>query len=54
MGATKLSQLEENLKTINVVLTEEHIKILDAGSDFELGFPGEFYKEDGVKLGNFE
>lgn len=53
VGATKLSQLEENLKTIDVVLTEEHIKRLDAVSDFELGFPGDFYKEDGVRLGNF-
>ena len=52
-GATKLSQLEENLKTVAVVLTDEHIKKLDAVSDFELGFPGDFYKEDGVKLANF-
>ena len=53
VGATKLSQLEENLKTVAVVLTDEHIKKLDAVSDFELGFPGDFYKEDGVKLANF-
>ncbi len=53
VGATKLSQLEENLKTIEVVLTADHIKKLDAVSDFELGFPGDFYKEDGVKLANF-
>ena len=53
VGATKLSQLEENLKTVGVMLTDDHIKRLDAVSDFELGFPGDFYKEDGVKLANF-
>lgn len=53
VGATKLSQLQENLKTIDVILTGDHIKRLDAISDFELGFPGDFYKEDGVRLGNF-
>jgi len=53
VGATKLSQLQENLKTVDVILTEEQIKRLDAISEIDLGFPGEFYKEDGVKMGNF-
>ncbi|MES2773448.1 MAG: aldo/keto reductase [Bacteroidota bacterium] len=53
VGATKLSQLEENLKTVDLVITDEQIKRLDRISEIDLGFPGEFYKEDGVRLGNF-
>jgi len=53
VGATKLSQLQENLKVVDVTLTENHIKQLEEASTFDLGFPGEFYKEDGVRLGNF-
>ena len=53
VGATKLPQLQENLKVTDVTLTDEQIKKLDAASELDLGFPGEFYKEDGVKLGNF-
>src|ERR1700760_1324969 len=41
VGATKLSQLEDNLKTIDVTLTAEHLKRLDEVSAIELGFPGE-------------
>lgn len=53
VGATKLSQLEENLKTINVVIPEEDMQRLDEASKIDLGFPGNFYKEEGVKLNNF-
>lgn len=53
VGATKLTQLDENLKTIDTVLTADHLKRLDEVSAIDLGFPGEFYKEDGVRLGNF-
>ncbi|MEO7310981.1 MAG: aldo/keto reductase [Chitinophagaceae bacterium] len=53
VGATKLSQLAENIGAAEVQLTDDQVNRLDAISDIELGFPGEFYKEDGVKLGNF-
>ncbi|MCC8425438.1 aldo/keto reductase [Mucilaginibacter sp. UR6-11] len=53
VGATKVNQLEENLKTIEVVLTKEHIQKLDEVSAIDLGFPGEFFKEDGVKMNSF-
>lgn len=53
VGATKLAQLEENLQTIDLVLTEEQLKRLDKASSIPLGFPGDFYKEDGVRLGNY-
>src|SRR4029077_10518230 len=42
VGATKLNQLEENLKTIDVSLSKEHIQRLNEASAIDLGFPGEF------------
>jgi aryl-alcohol dehydrogenase-like predicted oxidoreductase len=52
-GATKLSQLEDNLKATDIQLSEAHLQRLNEASDFDLGFPGEFYKEDGVRLANY-
>jgi aryl-alcohol dehydrogenase-like predicted oxidoreductase len=49
VGATKLSQLEDNLKTLDVTLSDEHLKRLDKASSIELGFPGEFFAEDAVR-----
>ena len=53
VGATKLSQMQDNLGVIGLQLSKEHLQRLDAISKIELGFPGEFYLEDGVKLANF-
>ncbi len=53
VGATKLSQLEDNLKTVDVTLSDEHIKKLNDASAIELGFPGEFFREDAVKMNTF-
>ena len=53
VGATKLAQLEENLKTTDVMLTAEHMQRLDKVSEISLGFPGDFFKEDGVRQNNF-
>src|SRR6202000_3541900 len=53
VGATKLSQLEDNLKTIEVTLSVEQMKRLDEVSAIELGFPGEFFREEGVKTNTF-
>ena len=53
VGATKLSQLEDNLKTVDVILSDEHIKRLNDASAIELGFPGEFFREGGVKMNTF-
>lgn len=49
VGATKVSQLEDNLKTIDVTLSKEQLQKLDAASAIELGFPGDFFKEEGVR-----
>jgi aryl-alcohol dehydrogenase-like predicted oxidoreductase len=53
VGATKVSQLEDNLKTIDVTLSDEHLKKLDEVSKINLGFPGEFFREDAVKMTSF-
>lgn len=52
-GATKLHQLEQNLGVLNVVLSPEQLDRLDKVSAIDMGFPGEFFKEDGVRLANF-
>ncbi len=53
VGATKLSQLEDNLKTVSVSLSDAQLKQLDQASAIELGFPGEFFREEGVQLNTF-
>ena len=53
VGATKLSQLEDNLKTVDVTLSDEQIKRLNNASAIELGFPGEFFREDAVRMNTF-
>lgn len=53
VGATKVSQLEENLKVTDVVLTDAHLKALDEVSAIPLGFPGDFFNEDAVKTNSF-
>jgi aryl-alcohol dehydrogenase-like predicted oxidoreductase len=49
VGATRISQVEENLKALEIILTEKQLKKLDEVSKIELGFPGDFFREDGVK-----
>lgn len=53
VGVTKISQLEDNLKTVDVTLSDEQIKKLNDASAIELGFPGEFFREDAVKMNTF-
>jgi aryl-alcohol dehydrogenase-like predicted oxidoreductase len=53
VGATKLSQLEENLKTIDVKLSDTQLQKLDEVSKIDLGFPGEFFREDAVRVNSF-
>jgi aryl-alcohol dehydrogenase-like predicted oxidoreductase len=53
VGATKLTQLEDNLKTVDITLSDEQIKKLNDASVIELGFPGEFFNEDAVKVNTF-
>ncbi len=53
VGATKLSQVQDNLGVIGLQLPASALQRLDAASQIDLGFPGEFYKEEGVRLANF-
>lgn len=53
VGATKVEQLLDNLKTIDVNLNDEQLKRLDEVSAIPLGFPGDFFKEEGVRLNSF-
>jgi aryl-alcohol dehydrogenase-like predicted oxidoreductase len=53
VGATKLEQLQENLRSVDLVLPEDAMKTLDAASAIDLGFPGKFFREEGVRQNNF-
>jgi aryl-alcohol dehydrogenase-like predicted oxidoreductase len=53
VGATKVDQLKDNLKTIDLTLTADHLKRLDEASAIKLGFPGDFFNEEGVKVNSF-
>ena len=53
VGATKVDQLLDNLKTVDITLSEDQLKRLSDASAIELGFPGDFFREDGVKLNSF-
>jgi aryl-alcohol dehydrogenase-like predicted oxidoreductase len=48
VGARKLSQLQDNLASIDLSLSTEQLKMLDEASRIELGFPHEFYAKEMV------
>lgn len=50
VGATKLAQLEENLKVCDIVLSPAHLAKLDAVSSIPMGFPHEFFEEAAVRM----
>jgi aryl-alcohol dehydrogenase-like predicted oxidoreductase len=49
IGARKLSQVQDNLASFDLVLPAEQLKILDEASRIELGFPHEFYARELVR-----
>ena len=53
VGATKVEQLLQNIKTVGIEIPAEDIQRLEKVSEIDLGFPGKFFKEEGVKLNNF-
>src|SRR5882757_7747426 len=53
VGATKVDQLLDNLKTVDVTLSPDQLKRLSDASAIELGFPGDFFKEEGVRVNTF-
>ncbi len=53
VGATKVDQLIENLKTSDINLSAAQLQKLDEVSAIQLGFPGDFFKEEAVKTNSF-
>ncbi len=49
IGARKLSQLEDNLASLDLELSDAQVKTLDDASAIELGFPNDFYRRDMVR-----
>ena len=50
VGATKLTQLEENMKVCDIVLSPVHLAKLEAVSSIPMGFPHEFFEEAAVRM----
>ena len=46
IGARKLSQLQDNLASFDLMLSSDQVKRLDEASSIELGFPYEMYKKE--------
>jgi aryl-alcohol dehydrogenase-like predicted oxidoreductase len=53
VGATRLDQLQENLRSLELTLSPDDLQKLDAASAIDLGFPGKFFREEGVRQNNF-
>ena len=49
IGARKLSQLDDNLRSLDVDLSPDLLQRLDAASAIALGFPHDFFKNDMVR-----
>jgi aryl-alcohol dehydrogenase-like predicted oxidoreductase len=49
VGARRVSQLEDNLASLELDLTREQISSLDEASAIEMGFPHDFYENEMVK-----
>lgn len=53
IGATKVHQVAQNLACLNINLDQTHLNRLQEASKIELGFPGDFFLEEGVKTVTF-
>jgi aryl-alcohol dehydrogenase-like predicted oxidoreductase len=49
IGARKVSQLQDNLASFDIVLSAEQLKTLDGASQIELGFPQSIYEREMVR-----
>ena len=49
IGARKLSQLQDNLASLNLQLSAEQLKSLDGASQIEHGFPQRMYDKEMVR-----
>ncbi len=50
LGARKLSQLEDNLASLDLTLSPEQVKTLDDASHIDLGFPGDLYAKEMARI----
>jgi aryl-alcohol dehydrogenase-like predicted oxidoreductase len=53
VGATRLDQLEENLRSVQLTIPDEAIRHLNEVSAIDPGFPAKFFMEEGVRQNNF-
>jgi aryl-alcohol dehydrogenase-like predicted oxidoreductase len=49
IGARKVSPLQDNLASLDLVLSAEQLKSLDAASQIDLGFPQSLYEREMVR-----
>src|SRR5882762_3113507 len=49
IGARKVSQLQDNLASLDLALSAEQLKSLDGASRIELGFPQSIYEREMVR-----
>ncbi len=49
IGARKLTQFQDNLASLNITLSPEHLQRLNQVSQIELGFPHDFLQSDVIR-----
>jgi aryl-alcohol dehydrogenase-like predicted oxidoreductase len=49
IGARKISQLQDNIASLEVSLAPEQVALLDEASKIDLGFPHDFYAREMVR-----
>jgi diketogulonate reductase-like aldo/keto reductase len=49
IGARQLSQLQDNLSSVDLTLSANQLEALDEASRIELGFPYDFYAKEEVR-----
>jgi len=49
IGARKVSQLHDNLASLDLELSAEHLKSLNGASQIELGFPQSIYEREMIR-----
>ncbi|HIK03238.1 MAG TPA: aldo/keto reductase [Trichormus sp. M33_DOE_039] len=49
IGSRKLTQLQDNLASVDITLSPEHLQRLNAASQIELGFPHDFLQNDAIR-----
>jgi diketogulonate reductase-like aldo/keto reductase len=49
IGARNVSQLHDNLASLDLELSAEHLKSLNGASQIELGFPQSLYEREMVR-----